>query len=243
MSMIIKTYDNQTAASHAAADLFVQTAGLAIEEKGWFSVALTGGSSPVRLYDLLAKEPYVSQVSWEKIYVFWGDERWVPLHDPMSNAGMAYERLLAHVAIPKEQVYPMWQEHKNPEAFAADYEEQLTATLGTKGDFDLVLLGMGEDGHTASLFPHTAVLEEQEKWVAAYYLEPQKMYRMTLTAPLINRAKKLVFLVFGENKAFALNQVLEGEENFRQYPAQLINPVEGEVYWLVDNAAASSLSG
>ena len=244
MNMIVKKFDNQTAISHAAAELFVQTANLAIKEKGRFTVSLTGGSSPAQLYDILAQEPYVSQVSWEKVLVFWGDERWVPLGDPRSNARMAFETLLKHVPIPEDQVFPMWGQGKDPKAFAEEYERQLKAILGEAGRFDLILLGMGDDGHTASLFPETEVLEERERWVAAYYLEPQQMYRITLTAPLINRAKHIAFLVFGENKGAALREVLEGVRNYHQYPAQLIEPIEGgEVHWFVDKAAASKLSG
>lgn len=239
--MTVKTFENLDEISEAAAQLFVRIAHQAIMERGRFIVALTGGSSPSRLYKTLAQEPYSKQVNWEKVFVFWGDERWVPLDDPQSNARMAYETLLNHVPVPKEQVFPMWAEGKEPEQFAGKYEDQLQLVLGERGAFDLILLGMGEDGHTASLFPETLVLEEKMDWVRAYYLEPQQMYRITLTAPLINRAKEIVFLVFGENKAFALREILEGERNYHRYPAQLISPLAGRVYWLVDKAAASKL--
>lgn len=240
-NMIIHKFENLDEINHAVAELFVQVARRAISEKDQFSVALTGGSSPVQLYRILAGVPYSEQVNWGKVFVFWGDERWVPLDDSRSNARMAYETLLDHVPIPKEQVFPMWEEGKEPEQFAREYENQLKRVLGENGVFDLILLGMGEDGHTASLFPGTRVLEEKKDWVRAYYLAPQQMYRITLTAPLINRAKEIVFLTHGENKAPVLKEILEGETNYHQYPAQLIAPPEGEVSWFVDNAAASKL--
>jgi|SRR5690554_435915 len=227
--------------SQAAAEILVKAADMAIKKNGRFTVALTGGSSPVALYKMLAKEPYSSLVNWEKVYVFWGDERWVPLEDERSNARMAFETLLNHVPVPKEQIYPMWSAEKTPQEFAADYAKQLQQVLGEKGVFDLILLGMGDDGHTASLFPQTSVLEERDAWVQAYYLKPQQMHRITLTAPLINRATEIVFLVHGENKAPALREVLQGESNPKQYPAQLIAPLAGEVTWLVDRKAAAEL--
>ncbi|GAB3655340.1 6-phosphogluconolactonase [Echinicola sediminis] len=224
-----------------AANLFVASAKAAIAEKGKFNVALTGGSSPVKLYKLLAEPSYKSQVDWDKVFVFWGDERWVPLEDEQSNAGMAYATLLNHVPVPKENIYPMWAAGITPEARAAEYSQYLEKELGDSGEFDLILLGMGDDGHCASLFPGTKVLEEQEKWVEGYFLESKDIYRITLTAPLINKAKKIVFFVFGENKSQALYEVLEGDRNPSQYPSQLIQPNEGEMLWLVDEAAASKL--
>ncbi|WP_200976881.1 6-phosphogluconolactonase [Echinicola sp. 20G] len=224
-----------------AADLFVESAKSAILEKGKFTVALTGGSSPVKLYGLLAEPKYKDQVDWSKVYVFWGDERWVPLEDEQSNAGMAYQTLLNHVPVPDENIYPMWAAGITPEARAAEYAQYLKKELGEEGVFDLILLGMGDDGHTASLFPGTEVLEEKENWVKGYFLESKDIYRITLTAPLINKAKKIVFFVFGENKANALYEVLEGESNANLYPSQLIQPKEGELLWLADEAAASKL--
>ncbi len=172
--------------------------------------------------------------------MFWGDERWVPLTDEKSNAKMAFETLLNHVPVPKNHIFPMWSEDE-PEDFALKYEEQLRTYLGETPQFDLILLGMGDDGHTASLFPGTGVLQEQKRLVKAYYLSPQSMYRITLTAPCINAAKKIIFLVFGEKKAHALHEVLEGEYNPDKYPAQLIRPQNGEVLWLADELAAQQL--
>lgn len=236
--MEIKVLKDLSEISRAAADTFVEAAQQAIREKGQFTVALTGGSSPLELHKMLAQEPYSGQVDWGKCFVFWGDERWVPLDDERSNARMAFETLLNHVPVPKEQIFPMWSEDKSPQEYAAEYEKQLQLVLGEKGVFDLIFLGMGDDGHTASLFPGTEVLNEKAAWVKAYYLDPQQMYRITLTAPLINLAKKIVFLVNGEKKAPALREVLEGERNPQQYPAQLIRSKEGNPTWLVDKAAA-----
>jgi len=239
--MRINKFENLDEFNHAAAELFVQAAREAINKNSRFTVALTGGSSPVQLYKILAQQPYLNQVRWERVFVFWGDERWVPLDDSRSNAGMAFDTLLDHVPIPKEQIFPMWAEGKEPVQFASEYENQLKLILGEDGAFDLILLGMGQDGHTASLFPGTSVLKEKKYWVKAYYLEQQQIYRITFTAPLINRAKEIIFLIHGENKAAALKEILEGERNPNQYPAQLIVPMKGRVSWFVDKQAASKL--
>lgn len=239
--MEVKVFEKLEGINRAAADLFIEAAGRAIRKKGKFTIALTGGSSPVELHKMLAQEPYSSQVDWEKCFFFWGDERWVPLDDERSNARMAFETLLNHVPVPKEQIYPMWSAGKTAEEYAAYYEQQLQLVLGEKGIFDLIFLGMGDDGHTASLFPHTEVLNEEAAWVKAYYLDPQQMYRITLTKTIINQAKNIIFLVNGEKKASALSEVLEGKRNPKEYPAQLISPEEGKLVWLVDKAAASKL--
>ena len=239
---MLHIFKNTRQLSQAAAELFVQAAREAVESRGQFSVALTGGSSPVQLYQLLASSPYREQVPWEETFIFWGDERWVPLTDERSNYKMAKDTLLDHVPIPIDQVFPMWGE-QNPEEYAQHYEGMLRKHfLKALPRFDLVLLGMGDDGHTASLFPGTAVLQEKEHLVQAYYLEPQDMYRITLTAPCINQSRRIVFLTFGEKKANALYEVLEGKRNPEKYPAQLIQPQNGENIWFVDEAAAQKLS-
>jgi len=242
LDIMIKIFKDQEELSIAAAKLLVQIANEAIKERGAFTVALTGGSSPASLYKLLAQQPYSEQIDWHKAYIFWGDERWVPLSDDKSNAKLAYETLLNHVPVPKEQIYPMWAKDLPPLEFAQKYEEVLRQTLGSIPSFDLILLGMGEDGHTASLFPGTKVLQEKSKWVEAYYLDTQDMYRITLTAPAINEARNIVVMVYGNNKANALHQVLEGSQDITRYPAQLINPPNGTTFWFVDEAAASHLT-
>lgn len=237
---MIRKFEDLQQLNTEAARLFVQAAQAAIAKHGRFTVALTGGSSPAGLYRLLASSPYREQVQWEQVYVFWGDERWVPLDDERSNARMAFETLLSHVSIPQPQILPMWADGVSPDEFARKYEESLRLHL-TDGCFDLILLGMGGDGHTASWFPHTGVLHEYDKWVAAYYLHAQDMYRITLTVPLVNRANQIAVIAYGANKADALYEVLRGAPNFEQYPAQLIRVADDRITWFVDEAAAAKI--
>ena len=186
---MIQVYNDTLALSKAGVELFIKAATEAVRERGRFTVALTGGSSPLHLYQLLAQSPNRERVPWGQTYVVWGDERWVPLSDERSNAKMACEALLDHVPIPKEHIFPMWEDQL-PEAFALQYEEMLRDFFDAEGpSFDLILLGMGDDGHTASLFPGTEVVHEQSSWVQAYYLAPQEMYRITLTAPIITLSR------------------------------------------------------
>ncbi|KRD12731.1 6-phosphogluconolactonase [Flavobacterium sp. Root901] len=237
---MIKIYNNTEEINSKAADLFIESAQKAITEKGKFTAVLTGGSSPAGIYKLLASDVYKTKIDWSKVFIFWGDERWVPLNDDLSNAKMSYETLLNHVAIPKENIFEMYKDGVTPETYAAEYEQSIKKVLGDEGKFDLILLGMGDDGHTASLFPGQAVLEEQNKWVDAYYLAPQSMYRITLTAPLINKAEKIIVVAFGEKKAHALKEVTAGVYNPSLYPMQLIKPVSGELLFLVDKSAAGT---
>ncbi|MEG0852029.1 MAG: 6-phosphogluconolactonase [Flavobacterium sp.] len=237
---MIQIYNNTEEINIAAADLFIAAAQKAIAKKDKFTVVLTGGSSPAGVYKLLASDDYKNKIDWSKVFIFWGDERWVPLNDDLSNAKMSYAALLSHVPIPAENIFEMYKDNVTPEDYAAAYEQSIRTVLGNEGKFDLILLGMGDDGHTASLFPGQAVLEEQNKWVDAYYLEPQKMFRITLTAPLINKAEKIIVIAFGEKKAPALKEVTTGEYNPTTYPMQLIKPVSGELLFLVDKSAAGT---
>lgn len=238
---MIRIFKDPSELSRAAAEIFIAAAGEAVAKKGKFTVALTGGSSPAKLYELLSGPGYVDKIDWQKIFVFWGDERWVPIDDEKSNAGMAHKLLLDKVDIPKKNIFPMWNPGVEPSAQAEHYEQLLHKHLEPSGEFDLILSGMGDDGHTASLFPGTEVLYEETKWVVAYYLTPQQMFRITLTAPLLNKAKKNIVLVFGANKAQAFAQIISGEYNPEQYPSQLLHPVSGELVWLADEAAAAGL--
>ncbi len=224
-----------------AAAVFICSANEAIMQKGYFAVALTGGSSPEGLYRLLSEDQYKNQIDWTKVLIFWGDERWVPLDHDLSNARMSYEQLLDRVPVRPVNVFPMYRDGITAEDFAAVYNVLLKEMLGSDGRMDLILLGMGQDGHTASLFPGTVALDETENWVTAYYLEQQQMYRITLTAPFLNRARKLLVIAFGETKAEALKEVLEGPYNSRIYPAQLLAPSQGELLFLVDKKAAKYL--
>jgi 6-phosphogluconolactonase len=239
---MIWLYDDYAALSDAAAGLFVQQARQAAQVKGWFSVALAGGHTPQRTYQLLAQPHNRDRIPWGQLHVFWGDERCVPPDDPRSNARMARQALLAQVPVPPSQVHPI-PCGQAPQAAAQQYEETLQTFFGDQPPrLDLVFLGLGENGHTASLFPGTPVLDEQERWVAAVHVAEQDMDRVTLTAPLINQAAVVAFLVSGATKAAILREVLEGPLDPNRLPAQLIRPSGGEVHWLLDQEAAGLLT-
>jgi 6-phosphogluconolactonase len=240
---MIHVHPDAAAASRASADLLVQTAREAAARNGRFTVALTGGSSPVQLYKLLAAAPYRDQVPWAQTFVFWGDERAVPHADDRNNARMAFDLLLDHVPVPPAQIHRMSGE--GPPAESARQYEALLKTHFADGppQCDLILLGMGDDGHTASMFPGTEVVHERERWVKELYLASQNMYRITLTAPLLNQARRIVFQVFGAGKAATLKRVLEGPYQPDQLPSQLIKPTSGELHWFLDEAAGSRLTG
>ncbi|WP_417885572.1 6-phosphogluconolactonase [Zunongwangia sp.] len=236
---MLNIYKDKEEASRAAAQHFVEKARIAVEESDKFTVALTGGSSPAGMYKLLISE-FKDQVAWEKLYIFWCDERWVPISDERSNAGNAFDDFLNEVPVPKDQIFPMWKEGVSAEAYAKEYEAVLEEVLKDGNTFDLIFLGMGDDGHTASLFPGEKVIYEQDKKVAAYFLQAQDMQRITLTAPLINAAKSVAFIAFGSKKADALFEVIKGEKNIEKYPSQIIDP-KGELMWFVDKDAASRI--
>lgn len=239
---MIRLYADHEALSRAAAELFTTETRAALKNNGRASVALSGGGTPRRTYEFLAHPPYRDQVTWEKIHIFWGDERCVPPDDPKSNERMARETLLKHVPIPPEQIHPIRCEQSSVKA-AEQYEKLLRSHFGSCGArFDLVFLGLGENGHTASLFPGTAVLNEQKLWSADVFVAEQNLHRVTLTAPAINMASKVAFLVSGTPKASVLKEVLEGPSDPQQLPAQLIRPVDGRLIWLVDDEAGRLLS-
>jgi 6-phosphogluconolactonase len=239
---MIEVYPDLESLSRAAAALLVQQADLAVAARGRFSVALSGGTTPRRTYELLAAPPLVDQAPWDRVHIFWGDERCVPLNDSRSNARLAKEAWLDRVPIPATQIHPM-NCASDPVAAARQYEAQLREFFaGQPPILDLVFLGLGPDGHTASLFPGTMVLTEGKRWVAAVYLAEAGLYRVTLTAPLINQAAAVVFLVAGGAKAGVLREVLHGPRDPARLPAQLIQPQKGEVHWLADVAAAGRCS-
>jgi 6-phosphogluconolactonase len=228
----------------AAANEVVQVVmGCRTEGRECF-VALAGGSTPRGLYQLLTGEPYRSQLSWKHLRVFWGDERTVPPDHQDSNFRMAEEALLSHVPVPAKQVFRIEGELPAGEA-AARYEavlrEQFRLSPGEFPKFDLILLGMGPDGHTASLFPGTSVVAESHKLVAAPWVEKFHTHRVTLTPPVLNAAKHVVVLVSGRDKATALQAVLEGPSEPARYPAQVLNPTAGHMVWLVNQDAAGLL--
>ena len=236
---MLNIYQNKEEASRAAAQHFVECANQAIEMHDKFTVALTGGSSPDGMYDLLTTE-FKDQVAWDKLFIFWCDERWVPIEDDRSNAGNAFKNFLDKVNIPKHQIFPMYKDGISAEDYAKEYAEILDQVLEDGTTFDLIFLGMGDDGHTASLFPGEKVIHEKDKKVTAYFLEPQDMYRITLTAPLINSAKNVAFIAFGDKKADALYEVIKGEKNIEKFPSQIIAPA-GQLMWFVDKKAAAKI--
>lgn len=229
----------------AAAQKFVEIVLRCQEGGETCLVALAGGSTPRGLYQLLIHPPYDSQIDWERIRIFFGDERQVPPEHQDSNFLMAQEALLSHVPIPPEQVFRIEGE-RPPEEAAMRYEnmlrEQFGVSTGQVPRFDLILLGMGADGHTASLFPGTSAVRESQKLVAAPWVEKLQTHRVTFTPPVLNAAKHVMFLVSGNDKAMALQEVLEGLGDPDRYPAQVVQPKEGQVLWLVDADAASHLS-
>jgi 6-phosphogluconolactonase len=229
----------------AAAQFVVQSLTLQPDKGKTYSVALSGGSTPQRLFARLVAAPYRLQVDWSSVLIFWGDERAVPPDHSESNFRMAKENLLDRVPIPPDQIFRMEGERPAQEA-AVRYEEVLLRAFLHKNEqgvprFDLILLGMGPDGHTASLFPETSVLEEREQWVAAPWVEKFHTHRITLTPPVFNAAKRVLFVVGGSDKDKAAEAVLEGPFQPNRYPAQIVNPVHGDVVWLLDREAASRL--
>ena len=228
----------------AAARLFTTRAAEAVSLRGRFTAALSGGRTPVELYSLLAREPFESRIPWACVHLFWVDERCVPPDHEESNYGMARELLLDHVPIPPANIHRMHGE-MDPAYAAARYEEGLRQFFASAGDafpaFDLVLLGLGEDGHTASLFPGTRAVKETVRWVLGYHVDAQKGWRITLTPPVINAAREVVFIVAGGGKASVLRDVLEGPNRPDVLPAQIVRPGGGEPLWMVDRNAAALL--
>jgi 6-phosphogluconolactonase len=229
--------------SQAAAPEFVALAVEAVRNKGRFCVALCGGSTPRGLYTLLADQPQHS-LPWEKIFFFWGDERHVPPDHPDSNYRMAFEALLSKISIPSENVFRVQAEEKDADNAARKYEQTLTPFFqlqpGEFPRFDLILLGMGPDGHTASLFPGTRALHEKTRLVVANWVDKLNVYRITMTLPVLNNSAYVLFLVSGRDKAKVLRDVLESQTE--EMPASLVHPTNGRLVWMVDREASSALS-
>jgi 6-phosphogluconolactonase len=235
----VHIYSGSEELSAAAAREFAARAEEAIEERGRFAVVLAGGSTPETMYGILARN-YIGRMDWSRVYVFFGDERSVPPDHEDSNLKMASEVLLDHVLV--GNVHRMRGELPPDEAAEA-YEEELREFFQTEDvpRFDLILLGIGADGHTASLFPGTPALEVHDRWVLANPVPRLDTTRITLTVPVINAARAVIFLVEGEDKAEALREILEGDADPHAYPAKLVQPPGGPK-WMVDQSAASLLS-
>lgn len=236
---MLRIYSDFQALSRAVAEAFADAMARG-PAKGRLSVALAGGSTPRRAYELLAADPLRQEIAWGRVHVFFGDERCVPPTDPRSNERMAREVLLDRVPIPREQIHPI-RCGSDSRAEARRYEALLLRWFGGSPRLDLALLGLGEDGHTASLKPGSAALGERERLVAAVPDRGEGFDRLTLTAPALNGAREVVFAVSGRSKAPALREVLEGHRRPSQFPAQLIHPAGGEPLWLADEAAAALL--
>ena len=227
-----------------AAAQFVALADDAIARSGRFAVALSGGSTPKSLYSLLASPEYCNLIDWPRVHFFWGDERCVPPDHPDSNFRMVRETLLDKIQIPNKNIHRMLGEREPPEAAAA-YEAELKEFLdlehGGWRRFDLIYLGLGEDGHTASLFPGTDAASQTEHLVAVVYVERLQSYRLTLTLPVINTAAQVTFLVSGGSKARIVHEVLAADGGPCDYPAAKVRPSEGRLTWMIDASAAKEL--
>ncbi len=242
----VRVFDGVSELMRATADEIALAARQAVDDRGRFTWALAGGSTPRTVYQLLASDFYRERMPWSAIHFFWGDERHVPPDHPDSNFRMARKAMLDHVPVPAENVHRIRAEEPDAQRAAAEYEATLRSFFSlspgkAQGEwprFDLILLGLGKDGHTASLFPGGDAVRERERLVVAPWVEAQKTFRITLTAPVLNHARRTMFLVSGEEKAEALHAVLEGAREPERYPAQI---VEGNRLWMVDRAAAHRL--
>lgn len=238
---MIKIFSTAGELCDTAMEKFIALSVENIAAKGSFVVALSGGRTPNQLYDLLAQNENADKVDWKNVFVFWGDERYVDHNNKDNNSFQAKQHLLDHVAIPAGNVFriPVNGDH---EADAIIYEQTIRSFFkGQSPVFDLLFLGMGDEGHTASIFPGSVLLHEKNALVKDVYVEVKQMQRISFTPALINAAKEIVFMITGAEKAPALKEVLEGEYNPDLYPAQIIKPVNGNISWLLDEGAASLL--
>jgi 6-phosphogluconolactonase len=239
----IAIYDDKHIISQHAAEYIMRIAKESIDLHGRFTIALTGGTTPGEAYSLLGSEPIRSQIDWQRVHIFWGDERCIPHTDSESNFYLAQETLLGNIAIPKSQIHPIPADQPDRDAASQAYTIEMQEAFGTNGipRFDLIHLGMGPEGHTASLFPHQASLHEKHRLVVPVSVPKPPPDRLTFTPPLLNAARNVLFLVTGRDKADALRAVLEGEYQPDEYPAQIVRPIDGEVVWMLDRAVAQHL--
>ncbi|MEZ0607216.1 6-phosphogluconolactonase [Fibrella sp. WM1] len=239
--MTINIVNDPTELAQQAAEWITERIEQTLATRPRFTIALSGGSTPKALHLLLAQPPLRDRIDWPRVHVFWGDERYVPLTDERNNARMAYDTLLDKVNVPADNIHVM-RTDRQPDASMEEYAQILHRYFdGHEQTFDLVLLGMGDDGHTLSLFPGTEVVSEDVAWTKAFFLQQQDMFRLTLTAPVVNQAAAVLFLVAGDNKADALYGVLKGDYQPYKYPSQRIKPITGELIWFIDEAAAKRL--
>ena len=240
--MQLNIFDTVDEVLKSIAEYFIALANETLAAEKRFSVVLSGGNSPKKLYALLASDAFKNQVDWDSIDFFFGDERYVPQTDAASNFRMVNEVLFKPLNIPENHIFPI-NTALHPAESASEYWNDITIYFkNNEPRFDLILLGVGDNSHTASLFPHTPVLNQATPDVQSVYIEDQQVYRITLNAPLINLAHNVAFLVYGKEKADAVHHVLEGERNIQEFPAQLIRPSEGNLVWFIDKESASKLS-
>jgi 6-phosphogluconolactonase len=244
----VRIVENVEKLSWEAAEEFVRQAREAVRTRGVFSVALAGGSTPKAFYGLLGSQkgaPFRARLPWDTTHLFWGDERHVPPDHPDSNYRMASEAMLSRVPVPPKNVHRIQAENPDAGKAADGYAEELRQVFrlesGQFPRFDLILLGMGADGHTASLFPGTDAVREQKRLVVAPWVEKFRAHRITFTPPVLNNAASVTFLVSGEEKAETLRAVLHDEYQPDRLPAQVVRPTHGRLLWLVDRAAARLL--
>lgn len=241
----VRLLEDLSAMSDAAASHVTEVGLAAVRAHGRFTICLSGGNSPQRLYTSLAQEPYASRMPWDFVHVFWGDERCVSLDRPDNHFVMASERFPTWVPIPLNHIHRMRGEAADPKDAAREYESDLHSFFGLeKGNFprfDLVLLGLGEDTHTASLYPGTDGIHERSRLTISHYVPQRSQFRITLTFPVINNAAQVCFLVAGTEKAQALRTVLEADATETVAPARFIKPIQGKIVWFVDRKAASML--
>ena len=243
VEITLKVLRTSEEVARATADLFADTVTAAVSIRGVARVAISGGSTPKRVFELLAAG-YAARLPWDKLQLFWVDERCVPPDHPESNYGMTRAALLSRVPIPAASIHRMEGE-LDPEEAASRYESEIRNTFKLEGaetpTFDLVLLGLGPDGHTASLFPHTEALDELARIAIANHVPQKDTWRITLTWPVITQGRAVAFLMEGEEKAAIIKRVFTGEYDPETYPAQLIRPASGKLLLLLDAAAAAQL--
>lgn len=239
----LKRFPDAATLVQEAAPIFMQAARDAVNARGRFVAALSGGTTPKGLFQQLTEEPYRSLIPWDKCFFFWVDERHVPFDHPDSNYRMTREFLLSKVPIPEGNVFPMTNGSLPVDRAANAYEIKMRKFFGGEGTprFDLALMGMGDDGHTASLFPRVEQLNEREKWVVGYFVDEAKKDRVSLTFPVLNASRELLVLVSGDKKAPMLKEVLEGPKAPPRYPVQYLQPIDGKLVFLVDAPAAALL--
>ena len=242
----IRVFPDLDALARAAAEEFFRRAVTSIQERGRFTVVLSGGSTPLRLFEKLAAgDPGQGEFSWSAVHLFWGDERSVPFSHPESNFGSARAALLSRIEIGSANLHPVPLEGQDAAGAAIAYEKEIRSFFKLPEDqfprFDLVFLGLGSDGHTASLFPGTAAVQESKRLVVAPWLEKLGKFRITMTVPVFNQARCVIFLVAGAGKADTVREILEGEDRPGRFPAGLIRPVSGDLFWFLDGPAAGKI--